>query len=178
MAARRGITIIEVLVVATGVVLLLGLCAISIQILMRLNGDGMARYTAAASLERLARQVRYDAHASETAEIFEEKQAGKPAGLRLVLEPNHVVTYAEGDGGVVRTESRGDKVARHETYALSRGGSARFELREEGSRPMVAMVVTRSTGKSQAEPPRPLEVVALRGKDRRGLSTKQGAKPK
>ena len=78
---------------------------------------------------------------------------------------------------MVRTESRAGKVVRHETYALARGAGARFELRDEGSRRLVALVVTRPAGKSQAEPPRPLEVVALQGKDRVGPPGKQGGKP-
>src|SRR5271166_3213533 len=79
-SARRGITIIEVLIVVTGVTLMLGLCAISIQLLLRLNADGMSRYGAAVAIERLARQVRADAHASQTAQIpGDDKAGGKPA---------------------------------------------------------------------------------------------------
>jgi hypothetical protein len=178
-SARRGITIIEVLVVVTGVAVLLGLCAVSIQLLMRLNADVQGRYGTAVALERLARQIREDAHASETAQINldDNKKSGTPAGLRLIFEPDHNVVYASGDGGVVRTESRRGKVVRHEKYTLARGGGARFELRDEGSRRLVVLVMTRPVGKSQADPPRPLEVVALQGKDRVAPSAKQGVKP-
>ena len=37
---------------------------------------------------------------------LDDDQKGKPARLRLVLEPDHIVAYELGDGGVVRTESR------------------------------------------------------------------------
>ena len=60
---RRGITIIEIMVVITGVAATLALCAITIQLLMRLNSDGHARLTAGVSLERLSQQIRQDAHA-------------------------------------------------------------------------------------------------------------------
>ncbi len=43
---------------------------------------------------------------------------------------------------MVRTESRAGKVIRHETYVLARGGVAQFELRDEGSQRLVALVVT------------------------------------
>jgi hypothetical protein len=177
-SARRGITIIEVLIVVTGVAMLLGLCAVSIQVLMRLNADVQGRYGAAVALERLARQLRDDSHASETALItVDEKKAGKPASLRLVFEPDHAVVYESGDGGMVRTESREGKRVRHERFVLPRGAGATFELRDEGSRRLVVLVTTRPAGKSQAEPPRPLEVVALQGKDRVGSPGKQGGKP-
>ncbi len=52
-SSRRGITILEIMVVMTGVAAMLALCALTIQLLMRLNADGHARLSAAVSLERL-----------------------------------------------------------------------------------------------------------------------------
>jgi hypothetical protein len=175
--ARRGITIIEVLIVATGVAMLLGLCAVSIQILMRLNSDGMARYAAASSFERLGRQLRHDVHASKNASVPTNLQAAdKRLTLRLALEAGHGIAYAIDDGGVVRTESQGDKVVHHEAFALARGVDARFEIRNEGSRPMITLIVERQTKKGIPGPSRPLEVMALQGKDRDESSEKAGAK--
>ena len=78
---RRGITILEIMVVMTGVAAMLALCALTIQLLMRLNDDGHARLTAAVSLERLARQIRQDAHASDTAQLDQKSrgEARQPA---------------------------------------------------------------------------------------------------
>jgi hypothetical protein len=171
-SCRRGITIIEVLLAVTGVAMMLTLCAVSIQLLMKLNSDVQGRYSAAVALERLARQVRDDSHASATARIVLDK---KPEALRLSFEPGHIVEYGSGDGGVVRTESRAGKMIRHETYALPPGEVGHFELRDERSHKLVALVVTRTPGKSRALPPRPLEVVAVQGKDRlRPLATQKG----
>jgi hypothetical protein len=158
---------------------MLGLCAISIQLLIRLNADGIARYGAAVAIERLARQVRADAHASRTAQIpGGDKVEGKAPSLRLFFEPSHVVAYELADGGVVRTESQDGKVVRHELFTLPRGGDARFELRDLASRRLVALVVSRAAGPSQTEPPRPLDVVALLGKDRVALPGKRGGQPR
>jgi hypothetical protein len=173
-SARRGITIIEIMIVITGVAMMLGLCAVSIQILLRLSADGMSRYGAAVAIERLGRQVRTDAHASQTAEVAgDQKDSSKPGSLRLVLEPGHVVAYGPAAAAVVRTETRGGKVIRHESFALRRGTEARFELRELASRRMVALVVSHAAATNQIEPPRPLDVVALLGKDRTGLPLKR-----
>jgi hypothetical protein len=178
--AHRGITIIEVMVVMTGVGLLLGLCAVSIQLLMKLNGDVQGRFGEAVAIERLGRQFRDDAHASQTAEVLaadQVKKAEQRGGLRLVLHPDHLVVYEFGDGGVVRNESRAGKTVRHERFTLARGAGTRFELRDEGPRRLVVLVVTRPSGKSQAEPPRPLELVALQGKDHVVSAREQGRKP-
>ena len=73
---------------------------------MRLNADVQGRYSAAVAVERLGRQLRDDAHVSQTAEIVDiDQKSGKPAGLRLVLEPDRTVRYDFGNGGVIRTES-------------------------------------------------------------------------
>ena len=86
---RRGITILEIMVVMTGVAAMLALCALTIQLLMRLNDDGHARLSAAVSLERLARQIRQDAHASDAAQLEQKKRfAAKISGsLRLTVGP-------------------------------------------------------------------------------------------
>jgi hypothetical protein len=173
---RRGITIIEVLIVVTSVSMMLSLCAVSIQLLMKLNGDGVGRYSAAVALERLSRQLRDDAHLSESGQLDGDQKAnGKPDQLRLDLTPDHWVVYQSQEGAVVRTESAAGKVVRRESFTLPAGGAAQFLLREEGPSRLVAMVVTRGPGKSQTEPPRPLEVVAQIGKDRPLRSGKTGA---
>ena len=179
-SSRRGITIIELMIVVSGVTLLLGLCAVSIQLLMKLNGDVQGRFGEAVALERLGRQLRDDAHASQTAAIMvaeDAKTAAQRGGLRLLLRPDHAVVYEFGDGGVVRTESRKGKAVRHERFTLARGAVARFELRDQGTRRLVVLVVHRPPGKSQAEPPRPLELVALQGKDRAVSAGAKGSKP-
>jgi len=165
--SRRGITIIEVLVVITGVAMMLGICAITLQLLMQLNADGQRRLSAAVALERLSRQLRDDVHACRAARLAADLEApAKPPGLRLVIEPDHSVTYQIGDGSIVRDESRSGKAVRHESYSLRRGQAARFEERAEAAHRLVALVVTHVAGKSRTDPPRPLEVVALPGKDR------------
>jgi hypothetical protein len=179
-SARRGISMIEIMIVVTGVTLLLGLCAVSIQLLMKLNADVQGRYGEAVALERLGRQLRDDVHASQSSQMAaadQAKKAGQPAGLRLVLQPEQIVVYEFADGGVVRLETRAGKPVRHERFTLARGAGARFELRDEALRRLVVLVVSRPAGKSQAEPPRPLELVALQGKDHTGSPGKERSKP-
>jgi hypothetical protein len=174
---RRGITIIEVLIVVTGVSMMLGLCAVSIQLLMRLSGDGVARYGATVALERLARQLRDDAHSSDSGQSGADNKAeSSSASLRLTLEPDHLIVYQSDHSAVVRTERMAGKAVRRESYSLAAGVSAQFLMRKEGPSRLVAMVVSRGPGKSLTEPPRPLEVLAQIGKDRPRTSEKTGAR--
>ena len=108
----------------------------------------------------------------------DQKANGKPGQLRLDLTPDHWVAYQSQDGAVVRFESAAGKVVRRESFTLPAGGAAQFLLREEGPSRLVAVVVTRGPGRSQTEPPRPLEIVAQIGKDRPLRSGKTGAAPR
>jgi hypothetical protein len=161
----------------TGVAAMLALCAITIQLLMRLNADGHDRLRAAASLERMAQQLRQDAHASESAE-FDAKAAAERGSLRLTLDPKHDIFYEPHHGAVVRIETKDGKPSRRESYSLPRGGVSRFGFRDEGKRRLILLVVTHESGKNPTEPARPLEVAALLGKDRVGpLGHSGGEKP-
>ena len=178
--ARRGITIIEVIVVMTGVATLLGLCAVTLQLLLRVNADGQSRLGAATALDRLASQFRADVHAADSAQLV-EKAGGPPApapSLRLANGSRRLVTYEARAGRVDRVESGTGKPTRHESYVLDRGAAVRFEHRDDGPRRFVAMVVTRRAGKEAVDPPRPLEVLALPGKDRLALARSEGGQSK
>jgi hypothetical protein len=161
---RRGITLLETLVLITAVGSVLGVCAVMIQLLLRLGVEAQDRAKATMSLERLARQLRHDSHACDSARV-EEKGAGKPANVRLEPEPKRAIAYLPELASVTRIETHGGRVVRRESYALSSASAPRFELRAEGARPLLVLVLSRLGG-SQHEPRRPVEIVSLLGKDR------------
>ena len=108
----------------TGVAMLLGLCAVSIQLLMRLNADGQARYARPSALERLARQLRDDAHASETAQIAGRRQSSRTAARpAAVFEPDHTSSTSPATDRRGPDRVRAGKMVRHEAIALARGAS-------------------------------------------------------
>jgi type II secretory pathway pseudopilin PulG len=181
----RGFSLIELLVVMTGVAVILGLCAVTIQALIRVNADAQARLSASATFARLASQFREDVHASDDAQIpADPKLGGNPgearatATLRLTRDPQRVITYEVRDGRVARLESTSGKTSRHESYRIGNRNVVVFERRDEGPRRFVAMVMSRDAGKGQLEPPRPLEVLALQGKDRPAAPRTKGDQPK
>jgi type II secretory pathway pseudopilin PulG len=167
---RRGITLLEVLVLVTCVAIVLGLAAVTIQVMLRLVSDSQSRLSSSLMLERLARQLRTDAHACETA-VLEGAQAKAPAArttLKLVLEPGGLVSYKVLEKSVDRDETVAGKRVRHESFMLPRGRGARFELGAEAGRAMVSLVIGPGPESSSAGPSRALEVVAVVGKHRGG----------
>lgn len=161
-SSRRGISLIEMMVAITCTSILLGLCAVSIQTLWRAAGDGQARRTAAAGLNRLAEQFREDVHAASPPGDGDPSETK----LRLALDGRITIAYQARAGRVDRIESSGDKVTRRESYVIGRDRSARFEHRDDGPRRFLALVVRHESRKGRTEPPRPIEILALPGKDR------------
>jgi hypothetical protein len=167
---RGGITLLEALVLVTCVAVVLGLAAVTIQLMLRLVGDSQGRLSSSLVVEGLARQLRVDVHSSETAvlEGAREKAATAGAILKLVPERGRMVTYKMLERTVDRDETLAGKRVRHESFALPRGGQARVELGAEAGRAMVSLVVEPGPGSSPAGRSRALEVLAVVGKHRSG----------
>jgi len=177
---RRGITLIELLVLLTGVAVMLGLCAVTIQLFLRLNIDSQARVNSTMVLERLARQLRDDAHGCENAAFDSSDAKAKDIRPILTLSANapHTIRYTVGERSIARDETKRGQRVRHESYALERDQTARFELIEESGHKLVRLVVTREPGKNRAEPLKPLEFVAALGKHRtHPISIAKGGTP-
>jgi type II secretory pathway pseudopilin PulG len=179
-ARRRGISMIETLVLVTCMGVVLGLAATTIQLMLRLYSDGQARLSSSLVLERLARQLRADAHLSATAEL--EATQGKPAGehtvLKLSPELNREVIYKVLEKSIDRDEAMAGKRVRHESFALERGRRARFERGEEAGRQAVSLVIEPLAGSRAAGSQRALEVLAVVGKHRASpIAKKEGEKP-
>jgi prepilin-type N-terminal cleavage/methylation domain-containing protein len=167
LSSRRGFTLIEVLIVVTAVSALLALCAVTIQLLFRLSSDSQSRLSAAMALERLARQFRADVHGSERARLGgDDKSPAQPPVLRLAMDTGHEVTYSPRAESVVRTETRAGKPVRREEFTFGRSRTARFELRDDAPRRWVVLVLGLGQERNRADSPRPVEVLALQGKDR------------
>lgn len=184
-ATRSGASLIELMVVMTGVAVVLGLCTVTIQALMRVNADARAGLNSSATFARLASQFRDDVHASDDIQFQGDSKGGDKPGdapavprLRLTREAGMVIGYEATGGRVTRVESAPGKTARHESYRIGKDHIVVFEGRDEGPLRFVAMVMSRDAGKGQIEPPRPIEVLALRGKDRHVSPLPRGDQPK
>jgi hypothetical protein len=133
---------------------------VTIQALLRVSSDAQARRSASAALGRLAEQFREDVHGCD------EAQLQPSGGLRLSREPRVTVTYTTRDGWVERVESTGRQAGRHEAYALGKGGTAVFQRRDDGPRRFLALLLSQKARAGRPDPPHPLEILALVGKDR------------
>lgn len=173
---RRGFTLLEVLIVVTSVAALLGVCAVTIQLLFRLSADSQSRLTAAIAIDRLARQLRGDVHGAQAAQLAADPKApSQPAAVRLSFDAGHEITYSPRAHSVVRSETLGGKPVRREEFMLGSSRDARFAVRDEASHRWVVLILSHSPERNRTDPPRPVEVIALAGKDRSLRTGPKGA---
>jgi prepilin-type N-terminal cleavage/methylation domain-containing protein len=166
--ARRGVSLIELMVVISVLAVLLGLCAVTIQLLLRIGSDAQARRSASAALGRLAERFREDVHACD------DVQLRTSAGLRLRLNPSVMIDYEVHAGRIARVESTDGQASRRESYVLGRNDTAVIDRRDDGPRRFLALVVNHKERPGRAEPNHPMEILALVGRDRPGASRSEG----
>jgi hypothetical protein len=182
-ARRRGITLIEVIVLMTAVAAMLGLGVLMLQLLMRLDADSRSRLDSSATLARLGRQFRLDVHRAREARLLPQAAAKKPPVLRIEPSPKRAIEYqVQGEDKVVRVETKEAAVVGRETYLVPRSGAIRLELNEQDGRRFVVLTVDRLASKNRTDPTRRFEVLALLGKNRDRVSTQtegkvRGGKP-
>ncbi len=168
-AERRGITLIETVVLMTGVAAMLGLTVVMLQLLLKLDGDSRARLDTAGMLARLADQFRRDVHGASAARLVE--QPSKPAGLRIEPGPDRAIEYqVKGPSKLIRVESLKGKTVRTESYVVARGGPIELALKQDGSRRFATLTVDRQVSRYHTDPPRLFEIVAKVGRNRDRLA--------
>jgi hypothetical protein len=180
LGRRRGISMVEMMVMMTAVAALLGMTVIVLQLLMKLDADGRGRLERAGAIGRLSRRFRADAHAASGVEIV-AADPGKPPAMRIIPGPNRVIEYQpRQDGEIARVESVGGKVARRETFILPRTGAVRLSLRDLDGRRFAVVGLDSLSRKNRIDPVRTLEILGAVGRDARPSvpnSRLEGGKP-
>lgn len=171
---RKGMTIIETIVLMTGVAVILGMSVIVLQLAMKLDSDGRGRLERSNALGRVARQFRADVHSTNSIEAAD-------SGLRIEPGPGRSITYAiTREGEIARVDTVDGKVAVRETFIVPQSGAVRLSLRDVDGRRFAVLGVDTIARKNRIDPVRTLEILGLVGKDRRtaGPEAKaEGGKP-
>ena len=162
---RRGISLIEVVVLMTGVAAMLGLTVIMLQLLMKLDADSRARLDTAGVLARLAQQFRGDVHTASAARLLEQRP--KAGVLRIEPGPDRAIEYqVKGTNKLLRVETLKAKTVRTERYEIARGGSIDLVLKQDGGHQFASLTVDRRASKYQTDPPRLFEILAQVGRNK------------
>lgn len=125
---RRGVSLVELLVVITMLAALLTCTSVTLIRLLRAQSSGGQALAEALTISRLARDLRRDAHAAVTAELAGPAESRK---LTLTTAAGAGTTYALGGDGVMRVGPAADGAALHEEYRLGSAQCA-LQLKSEG----------------------------------------------
>ena len=133
---------IETLILVTCVAIMLGLAAVTIQVMLRLVADSQSRLSSSLMLERLARQLRSRCASERDRRAGRAPREGSGAGsqceARARARPLGDL-HRCADKSVDRDETAAGKRVRHESFVLPRGHQARFELGALAGRETVSL---------------------------------------
>lgn len=122
--ARRGVGLVELLVMVAGGSVLLGTATVLIGIMFRSEQNSTRMVTDALATDRAARQFRQDAHAALKAEV-------DPARIKFIFNDERQISYAPADDRLIRTSTSSDGRERRDEFRVVRGVWT-FGLSHEG----------------------------------------------
>jgi type II secretory pathway pseudopilin PulG len=174
MKRRRGLSLVEVVVVMTAASVVLGTTATLLYTMMRAERAARHEIQRRAVLGRLADQFRSDAHAATGCVPLVREAGQNEASLwRFNLPGEAAVVYQNDPEGLARTERAGGSEKRRESFALPAESTARIEV-PSGTTPAIVSLWIVPAGQSAAQPPGgPVRIDAVLGRDQRYL-TRQG----
>ncbi|MBX6314322.1 MAG: hypothetical protein IRY99_15625, partial [Isosphaeraceae bacterium] len=149
MRRRRGTSLVETMVVIATGGLVLGLCVILIQALLKLDRAGRSHLVEGMTLARLARDLRRDARAATAAEV-KAGDAGPETRLALTLPSGRSIEYQIQARGLAREGKDDWGLPLVESYPLRPSQGSRWSVEREEGRPRVALLLR--FGASEGEP--------------------------
>jgi len=161
---RRGASLIELVVIVGSVAVVLGLCAVLIHGLLKLDRSGRAAVDDTTTLARLARRFRQDVRAAAKA------APDTPTQLVLTGGGGGTVSYHLDGSRLLREVRNGETLRGREGYHVGRLGPVSFDAADG----LVRLRLARSHGAGLARPP--VGVEAVLGKDRLLSNATEGRK--
>ncbi len=135
MRARRGLSLIEMLVVVTGGSVLLGISVTTAVLLGRADRTSQEHTRWALAIDRLAAQFREDVHAATLL------HATAKAEWRLALDAGRTVTYRLTPESLDREETVAGRTLRRESYAIPDACTTQITLATERTPAVVSLTV-------------------------------------
>ncbi|HEV3121825.1 MAG TPA: prepilin-type N-terminal cleavage/methylation domain-containing protein [Isosphaeraceae bacterium] len=170
MTKRRGVTLVELLVVISVGSVMLGLCVGMIHVVLRLDRGGRAQVSDRMARARLAQCFRADVRAA----LRTEPATGRSQKLMLILPEERIVEYRIEPGRVLRVHTEAGTLKNQDAFPLPRQSEAHLELEERAGKTFAGLVVLNQERAALASAAAgEFRVQAVLGKDHRFLSGKE-----
>jgi hypothetical protein len=175
---RRGISLMELMVVMSAASMIITTSALVLHKMMRVQEQTRYFFENERAVERLARQFRRDVHDADDVEVDAEAseieaQDGDGSLIALIRCDDRAISYVRTAAGIVRTVHPGEGSPAHETFTLA--PLARLTIEEESAPRTLTLTITSSPADfvprlgerapSIRETPVSMQVVAVVGRD-------------
>ncbi len=151
MSRRRGYTLIESLATIAMMGTVMTTVAVSMSGMHRASQRIREEAAIETDLQRLAAQLRADAHGALSAKMEGGKEEDTTAGSVLLAlnDDEESVRYSVTAQGLHREHLRGEEVLQRESYRLPDGCTARWELKESDSVALVSLTIVPTPGDAE-----------------------------
>lgn len=172
MKARRGYSLLEMLVVMAGMSMVLGVCVSLIFTLLRMDRTGRALMAEGNVTARLSRDLRRDVRAAHDVALASHAAAPARQAVLRLTGPRRV-EYRVEPSQVIRTLSESGAVQSREVYRLKHTGQTHFELDRAPPSTVVRLVLETGAGAAGSAAQAPWIVESVVGRDGRFEASKE-----
>ena len=167
MTGRRGVSLIEMLVVITTGTIIVGLVVGMLRTLMVAHRASERHLVRSEAVGRLCESFRSDVRSAASAECVEADGAIR---LELTGDDGRQIVFRAADQAVIRTEQAQGAEVRREKFAMPTNSAIRFETQPDDETRTVKLVITRTPARALGGPAHEFHAVATLGRDRRFVS--------
>jgi type II secretory pathway component PulJ len=164
MTSRRGVSLIEVLVVITTGTIIVGLVVGMLRSLVVAYRASEGHLVRSEAVGRLSESFRTDVRSAATVEFVEEDGATR---LALTGDDGRRIEFRAAGQAVIRIEHAQGAASRREKFAMPTDSAIRFEIQPDDETTTVILVITRTQARSHGGPSHEFHAVATLGRDRR-----------
>lgn len=169
--ARRGVSLVELLVVIFVATVIVGICVTTIHVLLRSERDQSRAVRTAVTLSRLTEVFREDVHATSIAEIVSND--AQPRRLTLSDADDRQIVYSSDEHLLQRIEKSHGAEIHRDTFHFPSGSTIRLE--NDDSPRLVRLIIDVAAalphqmpeGRTRSAPPRTLLIEAIPDRDQR-----------
>jgi hypothetical protein len=155
---RRGISILELIVVLSASTVVLSLSSVLLQRVMRIHIQSRADLAVERTVLRLSEQFRRDVHQARAA-VTNRAELGENTVLRLTFADDEPVEYSYDSGILERVQSKGGNRLAREEFAFPANSDLTIESPGTPQRLILTITTSRSTdGDEQRVPARKLTI--------------------
>ena len=142
MKRRRGYTLIEAINAIALVGIVMGSLCLGLHRMFLAQRRISDNFVLVSDMDRLARQLRTDAHTAGAASVDGRADEGNDVCLTLTLNAGRQVEYQIQEHRIVRLLLQAEDVVHRETYRLSPAARAAWEVSDKQPAKIISLVLT------------------------------------